>query len=111
MTESVGPVPFSSEYLICWHVQTDRRVDDITAINDLLSVSENHILEDLNRCVMALREADAEVLDRTAGVVRGRSVRVCSVVYAETDLYEPDEVSVFCFGLIRRDKQSGVLAE
>jgi catenin alpha len=72
-------------------------VDDITAINDFLSVSENHILEDLNRCVMALREADAEVLDRTAGVVRGRSVRVCSVVYAETDLYEPDEVSVFLF--------------
>ena len=67
-------------------------VDDITTINDFLSVSENHILEDLNRCVMALREQDADTLDRTAGAIRGRSARVCNVVYAETDLYEPDEV-------------------
>jgi len=67
-------------------------VDDITTINDFLSVSENHILEDLNRCVMALRDSDPDILDRTAGVIRGRSTRVCNVVYAETDLYEPDEV-------------------
>jgi catenin alpha len=69
-------------------------VDDITQINDFLSVSENHILEDLNRCVMALREQDADTLDRTAGAIRGRSTRVCNVVYAETDLYEPDEVKL-----------------
>jgi catenin alpha len=68
-------------------------VDDITMINDFLSVSENHILEDLNRCVMALREQDAETLDRTAGAIRGRTARVCNVVCAETDLYEPDEVT------------------
>lgn len=67
-------------------------VDDITMINDFLSVSENHILEDLNRCVMALREQDADTLDRTAGAIRGRSSRVCNVVIAETDLYEPDDV-------------------
>jgi catenin alpha len=67
-------------------------VDDITTINDFLSVSENHILEDLNRCVMALRDQDAETLDRTAGAIRGRSSRVCNVVIAETDLYEPDDV-------------------
>lgn len=67
-------------------------VDDITLINDFLSVSENHILEDLNRCVMALREQDSETLDRTAGAIRGRTTRVCSVVYSETDLYEPDDV-------------------
>lgn len=67
-------------------------VDDITSINDLLSVSENHILEDLNRCVLALRDHDPDTLDQTAGVIRGRSTRVCGVVYAETDLYEPDEV-------------------
>jgi len=68
-------------------------VDDITMINDFLSVSENHILEDLNRCVMSLREQDAETLDRTAGAIRGRTARVCNVVCAETDLYEPDEVT------------------
>jgi catenin alpha len=67
-------------------------VDDITMINDFLSVSENHILEDLNRCVMSLRDQDADTLDRTAGAIRGRTARVCNVVIAETDLYEPDEV-------------------
>ena len=67
-------------------------VDDITMINDFLSVSENHILEDLNRCVMALRDQDADTLDRTAGAIRGRCSRVCNVVVAETDLYEPDDV-------------------
>jgi catenin alpha len=67
-------------------------VDDITTINEFLAVSENHILEDLNRCVMALREQDADTLDRTAGAIRGRTSRVCNVVVTETDLYEPDEV-------------------
>ena len=42
---------------------------------------------------MALREQDAETLDRTAGAIRGRSARVHNVVYAETDLYEADEVT------------------
>ena len=41
---------------------------------------------------MALREQDAEILDRTAGAIRGRTSRVCQVVIAETDLYEQDEV-------------------
>lgn len=78
-----------------WHKSVKlltESVDDITTINDFLSVSENHILEDLNRCVMALREPDADSLDRTAGAIRGRCARVCNVVIAETDLYEPDEV-------------------
>ena len=78
-----------------WHksvkLLTDS-VDDITTINEFLSVSENHILDDLNRCVMALREPDPDSLDRTAGAIRGRSSRVCNVVLAECDLYEPDEV-------------------
>ena len=30
LTESVGPVPFSTEYLICRHVQTDKRIDGQT---------------------------------------------------------------------------------
>lgn len=67
-------------------------VDDITTINDFLSVSENHILEDLNRCVMALREQDTDTLERIANNIRGRTSRVCNVVVAEADLYEPDEV-------------------
>ncbi|XP_043472563.1 catenin alpha isoform X2 [Leptopilina heterotoma] len=64
-------------------------VDDITTIDDFLAVSENHILEDVNKCVLALQEGDADTLDRTAGAIRGRSARVCNVVQAEMDNYEP----------------------
>lgn len=64
-------------------------VDDITTIDDFLAVSENHILEDVNKCVLALQESDADTLDRTAGAIRGRSARVCNVVHAEMDNYEP----------------------
>ncbi|KAH3706718.1 catenin alpha-2-like isoform X2 [Dreissena polymorpha] len=64
-------------------------VDDITTIDDFLAVSESHILEDVNRCVFALQEGDADTLDRTAGAIRGRSARVCNVVAAEMDNYEP----------------------
>lgn len=64
-------------------------VDDITTIDDVLAVSENHILEDVNKCVLALQEGDADTLDRTASGIRGRSTRVCNVVTAEMDNYEP----------------------
>ncbi|XP_031335961.1 catenin alpha isoform X3 [Photinus pyralis] len=64
-------------------------VDDITTIDDFLAVSENHILEDVNKCVLALQEGDADTLDRTASGIRGRSTRVCNVVTAEMDNYEP----------------------
>jgi catenin alpha len=30
-------------------------VDDITAVDDFLSVSENHILDDVNKCITALQ--------------------------------------------------------
>ncbi|XP_039282476.1 catenin alpha isoform X4 [Nilaparvata lugens] len=64
-------------------------VDDITTIDDFLAVSENHILEDVNKCVLALQEGDGDTLDRTAGAIRGRSARVANVVTAEMDNYEP----------------------
>ncbi|OPL20750.1 catenin alpha-like, partial [Mytilus galloprovincialis] len=64
-------------------------VDDITTIDDFLAVSESHILEDVNKCVVALQEMDPDNLDRTAGAIRGRSSRVCNVVSAEMDNYEP----------------------
>ena len=64
-------------------------VDDITTIDDFLAVSENHILEDVTKCVLALQESNAENLDRTAGAIRGRSARVCNVVSSEMDNYEP----------------------
>ncbi|XP_054144334.1 catenin alpha-3 isoform X1 [Melozone crissalis] len=64
-------------------------VDDITSIDDFLAVSESHILEDVNRCIVALREQDAEGLDRAAGAIRGRAARVAHVVAGEMDNYEP----------------------
>lgn len=82
---------FKEAWLACVRLLTDA-VDDLTLINDFLSVSENHILDDLNRCVMAVRDADADTLDRVAGAIRGRCARVAGVVLAECDLYEPDDV-------------------
>ncbi|XP_059706797.1 catenin alpha-3 isoform X1 [Haemorhous mexicanus] len=64
-------------------------VDDITSIDDFLAVSESHILEDVNRCIVALREQDAEGLDRAAGAIRGRAARLAHVVAGEMDNYEP----------------------
>ncbi|XP_073966184.1 catenin alpha isoform X2 [Choristoneura fumiferana] len=64
-------------------------VDDITTIDDFLAVSENHILEDVNKCVVALQEGDPDSLERTATAIRGRAARVCSVVTQEMDNYEP----------------------
>jgi len=64
-------------------------VDDITTIDDFLAVSEGHILEDVNKCVLALEEKDPETLARTSDAIVGRSARVCNVVAAEMDNYDP----------------------
>uniref|UniRef100_A0A8B9KQE5 Catenin alpha-1 n=1 Tax=Astyanax mexicanus TaxID=7994 RepID=A0A8B9KQE5_ASTMX len=50
---------------------------------------QNHILEDVNKCVIALQEKDVDGLDRTAGAIRGRAARVVHVVTSEMDNYEP----------------------
>ncbi|CAK9298974.1 unnamed protein product [Gordionus sp. m RMFG-2023] len=60
-------------------------VDDITTVQDFLAVSENHILEDMDACIQAFRNADPDRLDRSAGAIRGRTLRVCEVVSAEMD--------------------------
>ena len=64
-------------------------MDDITTVDDFLAVSESHILDDVNRCITALQSKEVELLDRTAGAIRGRSGRICNVVSAEMDNYEP----------------------
>lgn len=79
-------------YRLSWENQVrilTEAVDDITTIDDFLAVSENHILEDVNKCVLALQEGDAQDLRNTAGAIQGRSQRVCNVVEAEMDNYEP----------------------
>merc|ERR1712226_1641927 len=54
-------------------------VDDITTVDDFLAVSENHILEDVNKCVAALQQQDSESLKRASGAISGRSNRICGV--------------------------------
>lgn len=66
-------------------------VDDITTVDDFLAVSENHIFEDVNVCVTALQNKDADSLDKMAGAIRGRAGRVCTVVTAEMDNYDCGE--------------------
>ncbi|CAF0943276.1 unnamed protein product [Rotaria sordida] len=66
-------------------------VDEITKIEDFLAISENHILEDINSCIQAMVERNSDRVDRTAGAIRGRSMRVIDVVTAEMEKYEPGE--------------------
>lgn len=47
---------------------------------------ENHILEDVNKCVVALQEGDADSLDRTAGAIRGRAARYSLISLCEHQL-------------------------
>ena len=51
--------------------------------------TEGHILEDVNKCVLALQQRDADMFDRTAGAIRGRCSRVSNVVSAEMFNYAP----------------------
>lgn len=79
-------------YRVSWENQVrilTEAVDDITTIDDFLAVSENHILEDVNACVRALQEGEAQDLRNSAVAIQGRSHRVCNVVEAEMDNYEP----------------------
>ena len=56
-------------------------------MNRMITIScddaEGHILEDVNKCVLALQQRDADMFDRTAGAIRGRCSRICNVVSAE----------------------------
>lgn len=55
----------------------------------IYSLTESHILEDVNKCIIALRDQDADNLDRAAGAIRGRAARVAHIVSGEMDSYEP----------------------
>uniref|UniRef100_A0A2K5J6Q7 Catenin alpha 1 n=1 Tax=Colobus angolensis palliatus TaxID=336983 RepID=A0A2K5J6Q7_COLAP len=63
-------------------------VDDVTSIDYFLAVSENHILENVNKCVVALQEKDVDGLDHTAGAIQGRAARGIHVVSSEMNNYE-----------------------
>ncbi|ESN99844.1 hypothetical protein HELRODRAFT_101461 [Helobdella robusta] len=58
-------------------------VDDLVSLDDFLAVSEQHILEDINQCVLALQNNDPTSLDETSGRIRGRCQRICDVTEGE----------------------------
>lgn len=64
-------------------------VDSIITVDDFLAVSEKHIAEDLKACLDAIAGRDELMLDQTAGAIRGRSLRVCDVVDADLESYQP----------------------
>jgi len=78
-------------FKVAWESQvqilTDA-IDDIVTVDDFLAVSENHILEDVNRCCLALQEREGVTLDRVAGAIRVMSGRLSVVVTQERDNYE-----------------------
>ncbi|EFO20478.2 catenin [Loa loa] len=61
-------------------------VDAMITVDDFLAVSEAHIIEDVKSGIQAVINGDGFLLDRSAGGIRGRSLRVCSVVDSEMDL-------------------------
>ena len=40
------------------HQEPEDAIDDIVTVDDFLAVSENHILEDVNRCCLNLQERE-----------------------------------------------------
>ncbi|VDK83972.1 unnamed protein product [Litomosoides sigmodontis] len=61
-------------------------VDTVITVDDFLAVSEAHIIEDVKSGIQAVINGDGYLLDRSAGGIRGRSLRVCNVVDSEMDL-------------------------
>ena len=55
---------------------------------NIIFLIENHIGEDVETCIQALKQRDMETFDRSAGLVRGRTERVISVVMAEMENFE-----------------------
>lgn len=66
-------------------------IDDITSINDFLAVYEYKIYQSLNRCILALANLNVVELNSNANQVVRETLRVCDVVHAEMNNYEPCE--------------------
>jgi len=64
-------------------------VDDIISVQDFLSVVENHILEDVKTCCKAMQAKDSRTVGDNSRAIYQRSGRLCDVVAADMDRYEP----------------------
>ena len=78
-------------FKVAWESQLEiltDAVDDIVTVDDFLAVSDNHILEDMSRCRLALHERDGVTLEwptrrsRVSVTKRGcyRSRNVCKQI-------------------------------
>lgn len=74
-------------------------VDDIIDINDFLFVCENHILSDINKCISSMRAEDHVELTNVSANIANRTNRVCDLVTAEMDNYEPCEFTQNVVGI------------
>lgn len=70
--------------------------------------SENHILEDVNKSVLALQARDGDLFLQTAYAIRGRTMRVCDIVSAEMDNYVPGIYTERVLGAVDVIKSEGL---
>ncbi|KAK0409589.1 hypothetical protein QR680_004641 [Steinernema hermaphroditum] len=58
-------------------------VDAIMNVDDFLAVSEKHIEKDAEEGLAAIYHQNRDMVDRMAGAIRGRALRICDVVEGE----------------------------
>ena len=69
-------------------------VDDIVTIDDYLAVTENHVLDDIKKCCMAMKQRDLQTLATVVGSVEARTRRISQVTKAEMERFEPGDTAI-----------------
>jgi catenin alpha len=69
-------------------------LDDITSINDFLSVSEAQILQDIKNCINALNSSNAKDFNHLSNQIISRTIRVCDVVNSEMSNFEKCDFTI-----------------
>lgn len=64
-------------------------IDDIISLNDFMALSESQILQDLNRCIVAMNNFQASEFKLASDQVIARTNRVCDLILMEIFNYEP----------------------
>ena len=64
-------------------------VDDIISVVYFLNVVENHVLDDVKLCCHAMENKDMSLLVRCSRAIYQRCGRLCDVVTADMERYEP----------------------
>jgi catenin alpha len=83
-------------------------MDTLISVDDFLAVTETHINEDCEQGIQAIVEKNGELLDRVAGCIRGRAVRVCDVVMYDMNKYPPSNYTVAVKSATRRFYDEGI---